>query len=303
MGKKDFVSIDNIHQATDLIKIQNLMKNAERLGEESVVEKCKARILELSNKSTLEINYKYWAPKNSWFSDQPFTKNDSSFVGLKYAEKGGLIRREDYDTPNALVSDIEERIINCSVNNSSSEELLSIFDLIQGWGGKNGRSPYVKGKSGTLKQRMSDPEIFCQEYRTLVQKLLRCANKSSYEEAETRSLEKYKLDGMTINFTSKHYNFWSKYKNCRLIYYIFDSRMKNICKVLLNDKVSYYGYLNHLKYVEEKHRLEEGEAEKGLFAFSNYFFKNDKIILKTDIKIQPTDEKYKDFMIAKAIVS
>ena len=81
--------------------------------------------------------------------------------------------------------------------------------------------------------------------------------------------------------------------------------MKNICKVLLNDKVSYYGYLNHLKYVEEKHRLEEGEAEKGLFAFSDYFFKNDKdkIILKTDIKIQPTDEKYKDFMIAKAIVS
>ena len=216
-----------------------------------------------------------------------------------------MIRREDYKTPNALVSDIEERIRNCSVNNSSSEELLSIFDLIQGWGGRNGRSPYVKGKSGTFKQRMSDPENFCQEYRTLIQKLLSCANKSSYEEAESRSLEKYKLDGMTINFTSKHYNFWSKYKNCRLIFYIFDSRMKNICKVLLNDKVSYFGYLNHLKFVEEKQRLEEGEAEKGLFAFSDYFFKNDidKIVLKTDTEIEPTDEKYKDFLIAKNIAA
>ncbi len=255
--------------------------------------------------SELVINYKYWATKNPFFYDNPFTKDDSTSKGLKHAEKGGLIRREDYKTPKAVVSEIEQRIKNCSVNNASCDELLTIFDLIQGWGGAQGRQPYIKSKSGTLAKRRSDPEIFCGEYRTLVQKLLSCANESSYDEAETKSLANYKIDAMTINFTSKHFYFWSKNKNCRLIYYIFDSRMKNLCKVLLSGQVSYFDFLSHLKFVEEKYSLEEGEAEKGLFAFSNFFFKNDnnKLVFKSDKEIKPEDEKYKDFLIAKGLAS
>ena len=81
--------------------------------------------------------------------------------------------------------------------------------------------------------------------------------------------------------------------------------MKNLCKVLLNDKVSYFDFLSHIQFVEEKYIIEEGEVEKGLFTFFNYFFKNDnnKLVLKYDKEIKHKDEKYKDFLIAKELAS
>ena len=48
MEKTEFVTKDNVHQATNLEKIRSLMANAERLGEDEVVKKCNARLLELT---------------------------------------------------------------------------------------------------------------------------------------------------------------------------------------------------------------------------------------------------------------
>ena len=41
---KEFVSKDNVHTATDKDKIRRLMANAERLGENGLVEKCSQRL-------------------------------------------------------------------------------------------------------------------------------------------------------------------------------------------------------------------------------------------------------------------
>jgi hypothetical protein len=43
-----FVTKENIYEATDVSKIRRLMANAERLGEEELVIKCKQRIFELA---------------------------------------------------------------------------------------------------------------------------------------------------------------------------------------------------------------------------------------------------------------
>ena len=47
-NKTDFVTKDNVNEATDVAKIRRLMANAERLGEVELVVKCKQRIFELA---------------------------------------------------------------------------------------------------------------------------------------------------------------------------------------------------------------------------------------------------------------
>ena len=48
MEKTEFVTKDNVHEATNLEKIRSLMANAERLGEDELVKKCKKRIFEIA---------------------------------------------------------------------------------------------------------------------------------------------------------------------------------------------------------------------------------------------------------------
>ena len=43
-----FISKENVHEATDIPRIRSLMANAERLGEAELVLKCKQRIFELA---------------------------------------------------------------------------------------------------------------------------------------------------------------------------------------------------------------------------------------------------------------
>ena len=39
-----FISKENVHEATDVSRIRRLMANAERLGETDLVEKCNERL-------------------------------------------------------------------------------------------------------------------------------------------------------------------------------------------------------------------------------------------------------------------
>jgi len=56
MEKTEFVTKDNVHEATNLEKIRRLMANAERLGEDEVVKRCKKRIFEIAgNEGKTEI--------------------------------------------------------------------------------------------------------------------------------------------------------------------------------------------------------------------------------------------------------
>ena len=49
MEKTEFVTKDNVHEATNLEKIRSLMSNAERLGEDEVVKRCKKRIVDIAD--------------------------------------------------------------------------------------------------------------------------------------------------------------------------------------------------------------------------------------------------------------
>ena len=54
--RTEFVTKDNVHEATNLEKIRSLMINANRLGEDKLVKKCKKRIFEIAgNEGETEI--------------------------------------------------------------------------------------------------------------------------------------------------------------------------------------------------------------------------------------------------------
>ena len=54
--RTEFVTKDNVHEATNLEKIRSLMVNADRLGEDELVKKCKKRIFEIAgNEGKTEI--------------------------------------------------------------------------------------------------------------------------------------------------------------------------------------------------------------------------------------------------------
>ena len=56
VSNSEFVTKDNVHEATNLEKIRSLMENAERLGEDEVVKRCKKRIFEIAgNEGETEI--------------------------------------------------------------------------------------------------------------------------------------------------------------------------------------------------------------------------------------------------------
>ena len=81
----EFVSKDNLHTATDKDKIRRLMANAERLGENGLVEKCSQRLEQLKNSSqqnklkmnsaVSKIDLTYWMGMNTYYGNMPFNKS------------------------------------------------------------------------------------------------------------------------------------------------------------------------------------------------------------------------------------
>ena len=81
------------------------------------------------------IDYNIWCQRNVYYGDTPVDPG-----GLTFAKKGGLITT-NFGTIDELQKKIDKDITNYSFDNSSDDELLLIFDLMQAWGGRNNRHP------------------------------------------------------------------------------------------------------------------------------------------------------------------
>jgi len=282
-----FVTIDNIHEATDVSRIRRLMANAERLGEVELVKQCSDRLKILTASKKIkkaehdpldiipDIDYQYWASQHTFYGDKPFQNNDTVRKGLNHAEKGGLIKSKDYSNPMQILSKIEQEIKKIDINTASTDELLLIFDLIQGWGGVNCRQTYISIR-GVAPGRISDPKAFSQNYVKILNLLKVCGSMDQLKQSMVTELVDAveNLDRLSLNFGSKHLFFWSKFWGLNTIFYIYDTRMKAIAKLFSGKNVSYFNYLGFLRNVEKHLSLSEGTAERGIFAFSNNFFTN-----------------------------
>ena len=242
-------------------------------------------------------DYNYWEKKHPFYDKIELKKNDSVSKGLVHAEKGGLIKKQDYKFAKTLVDTIENKINQIDLNECGYEELLTIFDLIQGWGGQQCRHPYSKKKK--LPKRLSDPKEFADDYLKIIKLLIDVSGQDYLTEDTVKELEKSlrNLDNVGMNFGSKHFFFWSWFRKKQNIFYIYDTRMVAITKILNGKKMSYYSYLMFLNNIEQSLKLDTGVAERGLFSFSHNFFSNDDPPIFKNL----SDTK-KDIQVAKAFV-
>lgn len=229
------------------------------------------------------INYKYWSNKNPYFSNEPLIT--TILVGLKTAAKGGLIgcalgfgkhELTDEMLRNAIPSNADlVRLIAKeigSIHNLScvkDDRLLLIFDLIQGWGGKMGRSPYVRPANAP--SRLSNPDILLEYYRKGV-------NFCFYDDYSGAISAMSNIINVGESFATKHIFFWSKYGPGRKAMPIYDTRIKKLLYVHQRP-LSYEIYVRDLVEKAGALQIEAEEVERALFSFSQNYFSNSKLLM------------------------
>ena len=246
-----------------------------------------------------EIDYIFWRQKNEFYSDNKLPNNIS--MGLKHASRGGLIDKYTFATCMDLVRLIEDKIKSHNTpNDYLDNEILTIFDLIQGWGGKTGRLPYVPIKNPPRSSRKSE---YLKTYREAIE-MIYALDEKQYTEEEINDVD-HKLQQMPEvgqSYSTKHLCFWSRSLPSCPNLVIFDTRMKQIfysCNPGVAKKnLNYVEFINAVNAKALLLGLGAYEIEAGLFAFSQNYFFNDKFILKDTHEI-----KHKDIQVAKSLCS
>ena len=182
------------------------------------------------------------------------------------------------------------------ISKFTDDELLIIFDLIQGWGGKTGRAPYVKPAEGPT--RLSWKPL-SQTYRDAIRI---CFNEDfDYSKLLTSLL---KIPGIGESFATKHMFFWSEYGPRREAIPIYDSRIKTLLCLSDRDAVDYHSFYVAMKNTAKVQKLNVGLLERALFAFSQNYFPNSTLIMKSSLKdmtdigaARILEKKYKEYQL------
>ena len=234
-----------------------------------------------------KINYEYWSTKNNYFSDIPLLVTIKQ--GLEHASKAGLIKPllEKIKTNADLVKLIQLKIKEYKkINDFSDLEILVIFDLIQGWGGRMGRMPYCRPKAQPVRMTLKElPNI----YRLGVKY---CVT-GDYESALDMLMS---IKTMGESFATKHIFFWSsEFGENPSALPIYDTRIKRLLFPGNLKSASYDVYVKLLNERAVELAMPSHMVERALFSFSQNYFSNNKLILKSDI-VDNTDIKEAEFL-------
>ncbi len=236
------------------------------------------------------IAFSFWAHQNEFYSDKILTQNIRT--GLGHAAKGGLIGGYTFSSNKALVDCIAEKMrAHPHPDQFSDDELMTIFDLIQGWGGRTGRGPYVRPKSGP--PRISD-KSYPAQYRGAVE-LLFALDQDRFTQSEIDQVCQAlgKMRGIAQSYSTKHMCFWSRSLPSCPTLAIYDTRMVNIFQAANPDigaSLTYTHFLDALKSTGAVAGLKADEVESALFAFSSNYFTNDSLRLRERFGIQHPDQ-------------
>ena len=227
-----------------------------------------------------KIDFKYWRSANHFTGETPVSNSQQTFLKL-LQNRGYLI-----DFKPKTGSDYTE-IINKNINSfkkdlCDNETLANTFDLIQAWGGKNGRGPYVKPKNNTVREN----------FENWKEKYINGAKFTLNNDPSNALKEWISIAQLSMGFASKHLFFWSGEK-----YPILDTRMSLILtgKKLNNSLDQYVNANNLMSKLSAHFHVCNVETEKAVFAFSINFFPNSELKLNNN----PID--LTDIEIAKSI--
>jgi len=236
-----------------------------------------------------EIDFNFWVNSNDFYSPDILSTD-----GLNHTKKAGLINDliKTLNSNEELIKLIEQRITEKdSASAYTDEDLLIIFDLIQGWGGRMGRNPYVFQNA----PRINKSELFASIYRESVEMLYQLNVIEDYEKNIAPIKNKFEeLPQVGESFSTKHLSFWSRFlKNCPELV-IYDSRMKNLIEAANKDvdktEITYNDFYTALKNNENELGLDINNLERAIFGFSLNYFLNDKLVLVESPKIDHADK-------------
>jgi hypothetical protein len=222
------------------------------------------------------INYNYWCQKNDYFSNAPLISTIK--IGLNHARKGGLIDRiinsSNLVTNKDLVDLIELKIqSHQSVDKFENDELMIIFDLIQGWGGKACRNIYVQPNLNPTRISLTTlPEIY--------KKAINYCVSGDYQAALNKITS---IPNLGESFATKHIFFWSEFGPSRKGLPIYDTRIKTLLFLKNSAAPGYETFLNALNKKAIELSMPPAFVERALFSFSQNYFPNSKLVIKENI--------------------
>ena len=218
-----------------------------------------------------DLNFGYWNGKNTYFSDSEI--NASMQVALTLIQGKGYLL--DFNPKSAVDYSIQisKEISSFNSTNPDFSRLARIFDLIQAWGGRTGRTPYVIKKRNSQSSR----DLFSSWRESYLNGVISIQNENPVEALKHWSL----INGLGSSFAPKHLRFWSNK------YPVLDTRISLLLtgsKRLLRKPEYYDDFLQLISQLAERYGSNILETEKALFAFSQNYFKNDELAL---LKEQP----------------
>ena len=238
------------------------------------------------------IDFQFWLNSNDFYS--PDVLSTTVKTGITHVKRAGLVNSlvNEINSNAELINLIQYRInLQKSASAYSDEDLLIIFDLIQAWGGKMGKNPYVLGG----KPRITKSKLFASLYRASVEMLYQLTEIEDYENDIGPIKEKLEaIPQLGESFSTKHLSFWSRFlKNCPELV-IYDTRMRDIIRAankhVEGANITYKDFRLALLQEAQALGLEINDIERAIFAFSSNYFKNDNFALKTDPKINHPDK-------------
>ena len=218
-----------------------------------------------------DLNFGYWNSKNPYFSEAEINTSMKAALTLIQG-KGYLLDFYPQSAADYSIA-ISNEISSFDEINPDFTRLARIFDLIQAWGGKMGKTPYVlkKGKS------QSSRDLFSSWGDSYLKGVISIQNENPVEALKNWAL----INGLGSSFAPKHLRFWSNK------YPVLDTRISLLLtgsKRLLRKPEYYDDFLQLISQLAERYGSDILETEKALFAFSQNYFKNDKLVL---LKEQP----------------
>lgn len=208
-----------------------------------------------------DIEIGYWCEENRYFTKKAV--HESTKVQLALMKRRGFLKDYNPQSNYEIVTDIEDSILRYRSGNL--EILLEIFDLIQCWGGRMGKSPYVKKDSTTGKIPRYYPDYWTLYYETAVQERI------SIDEALDHLC---KIPMVGVSFATKHLMFWHRAP-------IFDTRMQLL---MFGERAPrrFNEFRDGIRELAAHWKVEDFLVERGLFAFSENYFPNEYLELKDE---------------------
>jgi len=228
------------------------------------------------------INYQYWSQQNPFYQNQPIFETIRTSL-THYASTPGLINDviERIDTltclelVNLIQSEIEDIVNNDLIENDV--RILRVFDLIHGWGGKTGRTPYVP-YANPIRNR---PEEWIHNYKMGIRLSI---------QGNPEGLNHFRdIDDIGTSFGSKHLSFWSRFGGNNVSIPIYDARIQTLLYYNQNGIPTYTDYINDMVQFADNIGITINELEMALFAFSSNYFPNNTLNMRNNIE-DHTDE-------------